>query len=83
MFEKLIKMNIGLESRSVALFVQTAGKFKSKLQIQVGERKVNAKSIMGVISLGIDTDQEVKIIADGADEEQAVSELVEFLQFGK
>lgn len=83
MFEKSLKVNAGLEARSVALFVQTASKFKSKLQIQVGEKKVNAKSIMGVISLGINDGEEVKVSADGEDEKEAVDELISFLQSEK
>lgn len=83
MFEKTVKINEGLEARSVALFVQTASKFGSKLQIQVENKKVNAKSIMGVISLGIVDGEQVTISADGKDEEQAVYELIDFLQSNK
>lgn len=83
MFEKVIKVNSGLEARSVALFVQTASKFTSKLQIQVDNKKVNAKSIMGVISLSISDGENVVISADGVDEEQAVDELIKFLKNNK
>lgn len=83
MFEKVIKVNSGLEARSVALFVQTASKFASKLQIQVDNKKVNAKSIMGVISLSISDGENVVISADGEDEEQAVNELIKFLRDNK
>ncbi len=80
MFEKVINMNVGLEARSVALFVQTANKFISELKIQVDNRKINAKSIMGVLSLGISEGQEIAICAEGEDEKEAVNELVKFLQ---
>jgi phosphotransferase system HPr (HPr) family protein len=80
MVNKAIKVSAGLEARSVALFVQTASKFASRIQIQVETKKVNAKSIMGVISLGVLEGQEVAISAEGEDEEQAVSELIGFLK---
>lgn len=83
MVNKIIKVSTGLEARSVALFVQTASKFSSRIQIQVETKKVNAKSIMGVISLGVLEGQEVAISAEGEDEEQAVSELIGFLKANK
>lgn len=80
MFEKVIKINKSLDVRSIALLVQIAGKFVSKIQLQVDNKKVNAKSIMGVMSLGIDEDQEITIGAEGDDKEQAVCEIINFLQ---
>ncbi len=83
MFEKVIKVDSGLEARSVALFVQTASKFISKTQIQVDNKKANAKSIMGIISLSISDGENVIISAEGEDEEQAVCELIKFLKDNK
>lgn len=58
----------GLHARPAALFVQTAGKFTSNVWIKVGKTKVNAKSIMGLISLAVAQGTEVVIGAEGEDE---------------
>lgn len=79
MLTKTINVASGLESRPAALFVQSAGKFLSKITVSVDNKTVNAKSIMGVISLGIIDNQSVTITADGPDEKEAVSELSGFL----
>lgn len=79
MIEKTIAVGTSLEARPAAIFVQTASKFSSHIQINIDNKTVNAKSIMGMISLGILDGQTIKIIADGQDEEQAVSELSNFL----
>ena len=79
MVNQTITVLFGLESRPAALFVQNAGKFKSKIWIAVDNKKVNAKSIMGVISLGILDNQVVTLSAEGEDEKEAIDELVNFL----
>lgn len=79
MIEKTIAVGTSLEARPAAIFVQTASKFSSHIQINIDNKTVNAKSIMGMISLGILDGQTIKIIADGQDEEQAVKELSNFL----
>ena len=79
MIEKSLKVESSLEARPAALFVQTAGKFNSNVQVKIDNKIVNAKSIMGMISLGILDGQELTIIADGSDEEQAVKDLCKFL----
>ncbi|MDR0999533.1 MAG: HPr family phosphocarrier protein [Clostridiales bacterium] len=79
MIEQSLKVAASLEARSAALFVQTANRFASSIQLSVDDKTVNAKSIMGVISLGLLDGQDVKIIADGADEKQAVERLERFL----
>lgn len=72
----------GMEARSVAMLVQIAGKYDSSIRIERSGRSMNAKSIMGMISLEIENGDEVGIFAEGPDEETAVSELGEFLQKG-
>ncbi|ADU75155.1 MAG TPA: HPr family phosphocarrier protein [Hungateiclostridium thermocellum] len=72
----------GLHARPAALFVQTAGKFTSNVWIKVGKTKVNAKSIMGLISLAVAQGTEVVIGAEGEDEEKAVEELIDLVTTG-
>lgn len=72
----------GLHARPAALFVQIAGKFTSSVWISRDERKVNAKSIMGLMSLAISQGSEVLIGAEGEDEHLAVRELLDFIASG-
>ena len=78
MIQRTVTIGSSFETRSAALLVQTAGKFSSKISIKVDERTANAKSIMGIISLGITDGQMVELIADGDDERQAVPALEQF-----
>ena len=72
----------GLHARPAALFVQIAGKFTSSVWIAKDEKKVNAKSIMGLMSLAISQGTEVLIGAEGEDEQLAVRELIDFITSG-
>lgn len=74
-----IKLENGLEARPVALLVQEASKYDSVIYIQSGVKKVNAKSIMGVMSLGLDNGEALDVSADGADEEAAIIGIEKFL----
>ncbi|MBO5474324.1 MAG: HPr family phosphocarrier protein [Lachnospiraceae bacterium] len=74
-----IKLESGLEARPVAMLVQVASQFESTVYINSGDRKVNAKSIMGMMSLGLDNGEEVTVTAEGSDEEAAVTEIEKFL----
>ena len=74
-----IKLETGLEARPVAMLVQVASQFDSKVYINSGAKKVNAKSIMGMMSLGLDNGEEVTVSADANDEEAAVAEIEKFL----
>lgn len=74
-----IKLESGLEARPVAMLVQLASKYESSIYLETGSKKVNAKSIMGMMSLGLDEGESVTVIAEGADEAQAVEELEKFL----
>ncbi|MBQ7065070.1 MAG: HPr family phosphocarrier protein [Firmicutes bacterium] len=77
MTEKKITVTLeeGLESRQAAIFVQVANKYASHIYLILEDRRVNAKSIMGIISLGMLKDEEVILQADGPDEAEAVEEL--------
>ena len=79
MVEQVIYVTTSLESRPAALFVQTASKFVSDIYMKIDNKTVNAKSIMGILSLGVLDGQEVIILANGEDARQAVDELKNFL----
>lgn len=70
----------GLEARPIAMLVQKASQFESTIHIEVDERKVNAKSIMGMMTLSVCSGDEVAVIAEGSDEEKAVDTIVEYLK---
>ncbi|MBE6608990.1 MAG: HPr family phosphocarrier protein [Ruminococcaceae bacterium] len=80
--EMTITNNIGLHARPATFFIQKANTFKSSVWIEKDERKVNAKSLLGVLSLGIAKGMVVTIIADGADENEAVDGLINLVQTG-
>lgn len=72
----VVKLKTGLHARPAALFVQEANKFSSEVFVEKDEKKVNAKSIMGIMSLAISSNTEVYISAEGSDAEQAVASLI-------
>ena len=69
----------GLEARPIAMLVQKASQFSSKVHIEVGTKKVNAKSIMGMMSLSVRSGDKVVVITDGADEIEAAKEIETYL----
>ena len=71
-----ITNNIGLHARPATFFIQKANSYKSSIWVEKEERKVNAKSLLGVLSLGIANGMTISLIADGNDEEAAVDGLV-------
>ena len=75
-----IKLPRGLEARPVAELVQLASKYDSTVHIEAQSKKVNAKSIMGMMTLTLESGENVTVIAEGADEEAAVADLENFLQ---
>ena len=75
----LIKIPTGLEARPVAMLVQVASQYESSIYIECGDKKVNAKSIMGMMSLVLTRGTEVTIDAQGDDEEKAVVAIEDFL----
>ena len=74
-----IEISTGLEARPVAVFVQVASQFESSIYVEVGNKKVNAKSIMGMMSLALGTGETVKVTAEGTDEEAAVQDIEDYL----
>lgn len=75
-----IKLAGGLEARPVAMLVQVASQYESSVYIQTGENKrVNAKSIMGMMSLGLNAGEKVVVEADGSDEEAAINHIEKYL----
>lgn len=81
MTKKHIKIQIanGLEARPVALLVQVASQFESSIYVESGEKKVNAKSIMGMMTLGLSEGEEIVISADGSDETEAIEKVEKYL----
>ena len=72
----------GLHARPATFFIQKANSYKSSIWIEKDERKVNAKSLLGVLSLGIAKGMTVTLIADGYDEEEALAGLAELIDSG-
>ena len=77
--EVIINNQVGLHARPATFFIQKANEFKSSIWIEKDERRVNAKSLLGVLSLGIVRGTTICIIADGADEEKAIRTLSELI----
>lgn len=77
-----VQNQIGLHARPATFFIQKANEFKSSIWIEKDERRVNAKSLLGVLSLGIVGGTSIRIIADGADEQTAVDALVKLVETG-
>lgn len=75
----VVKLKTGLQARPAARFVQEANRYSATIYIEKDDKKVNAKSIMGIMSLAIGTGKEVVISADGQDAYQAVKNLSAFL----
>ena len=78
----MVQNQVGLHARPATFFIQKANEFRSSIWIEKEERRVNAKSLLGILSLGIIGGTQIKIIADGADEQAAVNALVELIESG-
>ncbi|MBM7644987.1 catabolite repression HPr-like protein [Scopulibacillus daqui] len=78
--EVKVKLKSGLQARPAALFVQEANRFKSVIYLIKDDKKVNAKSIMGIMSLAINAGSNVTLAAEGQDENEAVSALQSFVE---
>lgn len=85
MVSETVKINLAkdAEARPVAVLVQIASQFESKVYISLGDKNINAKSIMGMMSLGLTQDAEVTVTTEGADEGKALETIVEYLQNAK
>ena len=81
MLERTVKvaMTEGTEERPVAVLVQIASQYESQIHLVSDDKKINAKSIMGMMSMGFTEGQEITVIADGKDEAAAVKEITEYL----
>lgn len=75
----VINNQVGLHARPATFFIQKANEFKSSIWVEKEDRRVNAKSLLGVLSLGIVKGTEVNIIADGPDENEAIDCLIELI----
>lgn len=82
MFEEtvVVKNKTGLHARPASLFVRKANSFKSEIKIEENGREVNAKSIIGVLSLGVSQGKTITIKAEGEDEMLAVKELIKLIR---
>ncbi len=79
MKETMVSNQVGLHARPATFFIQKANEFKSSIWVEKDERRVNAKSLLGVLSLGIVKGTPINLIADGPDEEAAVNSLVDLI----
>lgn len=74
-----ITNQVGLHARPATFFIQKANEFKCSIYVEKNDRRVNAKSLLGVLSMGITRGTEIDIVAEGADEQQAVDTLAELV----
>ena len=77
--EVVVQNQVGLHARPATFFIQKANEFKSSVWVEKDERNVNAKRLLGVLSLGITKGTSIAIIADGTDEQEAVTTLVNLI----
>ena len=80
--EITVNNEVGLHARPATFFIQKANEFKASIWVEKEERRVNAKSLLGVLSLGIVGNTAIRVIADGVDEETAVEALVKLVESG-
>ena len=77
-----IQLASGLEPRPVAVLVQVASQYNSKIYVEDGDRKVHAKSIMGMMTLGLSAGESVVVSAEGEDEAEAIENIEKYLSSG-
>ena len=77
--EIVVQNQVGLQARPATFFIQKANEYKSSIWVEKDEKRVNAKSLLGVLSLGVTKGVSITILAEGSDEEQAVNELVSLI----
>mgnify|MGYP000636282882 FL=1 len=75
-----IEISSGLEARPIAMLVQVASQFESSIYVECDNKRVNAKSIMGMMTLGLSAGEQVTVEADGVDESAAVDEIEKYLK---
>ncbi|MCD8021256.1 MAG: HPr family phosphocarrier protein [Clostridiales bacterium] len=74
-----IKIPTGLDPSTIALFIQTASQYESKVYVEVQNKKVNAKSIMGMMTLGLPAGEKITVSAAGDDEQEAIDHIEKYL----
>lgn len=79
MKEAVVNNQVGLHARPATFFIQKANEYKCSIWVEKEERRVNAKSLLGVLSLGIVKGTAITLIADGSDEKEAVEALAELI----
>jgi phosphocarrier protein len=82
MREVRVRNQVGLHARPATYFVQKANEYKSGTWVEKDDKRINAKSLLGILSLGISSGVIIKIIADGPDEEDAIEGLCKLIEFG-
>lgn len=75
-----VELASGLEARPVAMLVQVASQYESNIYVEMEAKRVNAKSIMGMMTLGLSAGEQITISADGTDEEQAITDIEKYLK---
>ena len=80
--EVTVKNSVGLHARPATFFIQKANSFKSSIWVEKDDRRVNAKSLLGVLSLGVTEGTTITLIADGADEAAAIEGLTALVESG-
>ena len=78
--EITIRLENGLEARPVAMLVQVASQFESSIYIEYDNKRINAKSIMGMMTVNLSNGKEVNVSADGSDETEAINKIEEYLK---
>lgn len=71
----VVRCESGLHNKQATYFIQKANEFRSSIWVEADDRKINAKSLLGVLSMGITTGSEISLVAEGPDEEAAVKAL--------
>jgi phosphocarrier protein len=80
--EVTVENQVGLHARPATFFIQKANEFRCAIWVEKDERRVNAKSLLGVLSLGIVGGTSIRLIADGVDEKEAIEGLVKLIESG-
>jgi phosphotransferase system HPr (HPr) family protein len=76
----VIQNKLGLHARPAALFVQTANRFKSDIEVRKGRQKVDGKSIMGIMMLAVGSDSAITVRTHGPDAEEAMAEITKLIE---
>lgn len=74
-----VKIKSGAEARPVALLVQVASQYESRIYVESGNKKFNAKSIMGMMTLGLNEGEQITVSAEGEDETEAINDIEQYL----